>query len=283
MKMMLKKGMFILSSLLVFSCSKGKPAFEEVPNDSITPAYDFNNLNLTDPPFGGTIFITGDIITSDDPSLFVSLTYRGTAERTMYDRRNGGGWLTIEPHIFPTTFSDGLTTEIQINPEFDKDAATVEANKYAFLIGQLPTELRKDVETMWIHKGQEAYGGGNNNILVHTGMTSYYEDFGSGIVEETLIHEAAHTSIDGYYYSGNSTNREAWITATENDGNYISTYARDNPFREDIAELFPLYVAVKFFPDRISTNARDKILSTSLNRILFFDTQNFDLDLYESN
>jgi hypothetical protein len=82
-------------------------------------------------------------------------------------------------------------------------------------------------------------------------------------MEVTLIHEATHTSIDARYYS-NIKRREA----VEKDGGcYISTYASDYPDREDIAELMPLYVAVKYFPYRISKELKDKILSCSINRI----------------
>ena len=244
--------------------------------------YEYNQLNLNEPPFDGTIYITGDIITSSDPSLFSEIEYRGTGLRQMYDRRNGGAWINIEPYLFDTSFSDGLKTEIQINPEFKLDEATVEANKYAFLIGQLPTALRKDVQTMWIHKGEEAYGGGNYNLLVHTGMTEYYENFDTGIVEETLIHEAAHTSLDAYHYPDRETNGENWIEAVENDsGCYISNYARDNQYREDIAELMPLYVAVRYFPERISSELRDKVLSCNINRIRYLDSQNLDMSIYE--
>ena len=251
--------------------------------------YEYNQLNLNEPPFDGTIYITGDIITSSDPSLFSEIEYRGTGLRQMYDRRNGGAWINIEPYLFDTSFSDGLKTEIQINPEFTLDEATVEANKYAFLIGQLPTALRKDVQTMWIHKGEENYGGGNYNLLVHTGMTEYYENFDTGIVEEALIHEGAHTSIDNYHYpNGGWTNSgysdgEGWIEAVENDsGCYISTYARDNQYREDIAELMPLYVAVRYFTERISSELRDKVLSCNINRIRYLDSQNLDMSIYEN-
>lgn len=273
---MFKVRFLIMASLLSLSCSKGKSAAETPTPEITTSPYEFTKLNLTSPPFDGTIFITGDIITQEDPSLFQSLSYSGTGVRTMFDRRNGGRWVTLEPHLFPTIFSDGLTTEIQINPEFSAEEAAIQAEKYAFLIGQLPTELRKDVETMWIHKGEEAYGGGNKNILVHTGMTTFYENFGTGIVEETLIHEAAHTSIDGMTYG-----TQEWLNAATDDGNYISTYAADYPFREDIAELFLLYIAVKYFPDRISNTIANKTLSSSLNRILFFDNQGYDMSLYE--
>ena len=244
--------------------------------------YEYNQLNLNETPFGGTIFITGDIITSTDPSLFSEIEYEGTGSRQMFDRRNGGAWINIEPYLFDTSFTDGLKTEIQVNPEFTLDEATVEANKYAFLIGQLSTALRKDVQTMWIHKGEEAYGGGNYNLLVHTGMTEYYENFDTGIVEETLLHEAAHTSLDAYHYPDRETNGENWIEAVENDsGCYISTYARDFPYREDLAELMPLYVAVRYFPQRISSELRDIVLSCNINRIKYLDSQNLDMSIYE--
>jgi len=246
--------------------------------------YTFNKIDLDKPPFDGTIFISGDIITSSDPTLFDNLEYKGTGARQMYDRRNGGAWINIEPYLFDISFSDGLKTEIQINPEFTLDEATLEANKYAILIGQLPTALRKDVRTMWIHKGEEAYGGGNNNLLVHTGMSKVYENYRTGnVIEETLIHEATHTSIDAYHYPDRETDGAAWIDAvSKDDGCYISTYARDYPYREDLAELMPLYVAVRYFPDRISSGTRDKILSCNLNRIQYLDSLKLDMSLYQN-
>ena len=246
--------------------------------------YSFNEIDLDEPPFDGTIYITGDIITSSDPSLFSEIEYKGTGLREMFDRRNGGAWINIEPYLFDTSFSDGLKTEIQINPEFTLEEATVEANKYAFLIGQLPTGLRKDVQTMWIHKGEGSYGGGNNNLLVHTGESKFLENWWTGnIIEETLIHEATHTSIDAYHYPDNETDGAAWIdVVSKDDGCYISSYARDNPYREDLAELMPLYVAVRYFPDRISSDIRDKILSCNFNRIKYLDSLELDMSLYEN-
>ena len=167
---------------------------ESSESDNTNSIYSYDYIELDSPPFGGTIFISGDIITPSDPSRFDEVSYSGIEERQMFDRRNGGAWINIQPYIFNATFSDGSTIEIQVNSEFTIEEATNEAEKYGFLVGQLSQALRKDVETMWIHKGVEAYGGGNNNILIHTGQTEIYEDYGSGIVEETLIHEATHTS-----------------------------------------------------------------------------------------
>ena len=89
----------------------------------------------------------------------------------MYDRRVSD-WINLEPYLFPATYDDNLTIEIQVNPEFGSPKkAEVVAQKYAVVIGRLTTELRKDVETVWIHRGLEAFGGGNNNLLIHTDLS----------------------------------------------------------------------------------------------------------------
>jgi hypothetical protein len=48
-----------------------------------------------------------------------------------------------------------------------------------------------------------------------------------------------------------------WGEAVEKDrGFYISTYARDNPFCEDMSELIPVYIAIKYFPERIPNECK---------------------------
>ena len=55
------------------------------------------------------------------------------------------------------------------------------------------------------------------------------------------------------------------------DGNFISTYARDYPNREDVAESFPMYYAQRYKPTRIPQSLRETIIKTMPNRILYFD------------
>ena len=63
----------------------------------------------------------------------------------MFDRRVNG-WITVDAYLFNASFDDGLAAEIQVNPEFGgSNAALAEAEKYAEVIGRLPTVLRK----MW--------------------------------------------------------------------------------------------------------------------------------------
>ena len=248
----------LLLVFIILSCTK------DITDKS--PTCD-NNYN---PPFGGTIFIDPDIITEEDQTTFVSLSYDGTGSRLMYDRRSGG--ITSEPFLFPAEYDDGLSIEIQVNPEFGSwENAQVYALKYAEVIGRLTTQLRKDVQTSWIHKGDEPFGGGNNNLLIHTDWSEKnYED--QGILEETLVHEAAHTSLDSYHAES-----VGWLDAQIADCEFISEYARDNPIREDIAESYLPYLAVKYRPNRISPALKKTIENAIPNRIKYFDSQNFNM------
>jgi hypothetical protein len=225
---------------------------------------------VADPPYGGTIFIDPDIITSRDITTFQGATYAGQGMRWMFDRRVND-WIHVNAYLFTATFSDGLTIEIQVNPEF-ADATTAEAVtlKYCEVIGRIPTVLRKDVQTVWIHKGNQPFGGGNNNLLIHTEQGDSYE--ASGILEETFIHEASHTSLDSAHSAASG-----WLAAQSSDGNFISTYARDYPDTEDIAESFLTYLAIRYRSDRISQADYDTITQTIPNRIAYFDSQAFDL------
>lgn len=222
------------------------------------------------PPFGGTIFIDPDIVTPADPSTFVGLTDEGRGSRTMFDRRVDD-WVVLEPYLFRATYSDGLEVEVQVNPEFGSvDAARDEAETYAWAIGQLPTSLRADVETAWIHQGVEPFGGGNQNLLIHVGQADLY--VADGILEETLIHEATHTSIDAAHSVA-----AGWVAAQAADPTYISDYARDFPQREDLAETMVPYIAVRFRSDRISAELLATITAAIPARIAYLDGLGLDM------
>jgi hypothetical protein len=221
------------------------------------------------PPFTGTIFIDPDIITEADPTTYLKIEDAGRGEREMYDRRED--WVYRNAFLFDASFSDGPKVEIQVNPEFgDVDAARAEAVRFAPVIGRLPKCLREDLETVWIHKGNNPFGGGNNNLLIHTGQAEEY--LASGILEETLVHEASHTSLDSDHAYATK-----WLAAQAADDEFISTYAEDNPYREDISESFLLYYALKHRPDRISESLAKTISETIPNRIAYFDSQALDL------
>ncbi len=77
----------------------------------------------------------------------------------MYDRRPAD-WVELNVFLFDAQFDDGLSSEIQVNPEFETVPAAMNvAKQYARMIGQMPTVLRTEVEAVWIHKGDESWGG----------------------------------------------------------------------------------------------------------------------------
>lgn len=217
-----------------------------------------------------------DVIKNTDSTTFSSKTFffKGQEIRTMFDRRINL-FTNVNAYLFNAEYSDsGLTIEIQVNPEFSQDVARNYAEQYAIVIGRLPKALRRHVETVWIHDGDKPFGGGNNNLLIHVTQGENY--IGAGILEEILIHEACHTSLDGLY-----ANDPKWINSQKKDNRYISTYAQEFPQREDIAESFLAYFAVTYRKDRIlsffSSNTYDKIIKTIPNRINFFDSLNLDM------
>jgi hypothetical protein len=228
----------------------------------------------TEPPFGGTIFIDPDIITPADPSSYLGLVAAGQDSRVMFDRRVDA-WITTDPFLFDATYDDGLTIEVQVNPEFGSSAVSqVVAEFYAEVIGRLPTALRMEVETVWIHQGIQPFGGGNNNLLIHVGQGDLY--IADGILEETFVHEAAHTSLDAAHATA-----AGWMAAQDADPAFISNYARDFPFREDIAESFVPYLAAEHRADRISESLLATILETMPNRIAYLS--GLGLDMYPIN
>lgn len=221
------------------------------------------------PPFGGTIFLDPDIITATDPSTYVKVVDKGQAKRTMFDRRTNR-FGEYNAYLFAANFSDLPSVEVQVNPEFSRAKARRLAAKYALVIGRLPKCLRLDLKTVWIHDGVQPFGGGNNNLLIHTGQSVFYER--DGILEETFVHEASHTSLDASHSAS-----PGWKAAQASDPDFISTYARDNPTREDIAETFLLWLAVHHRPERLDKSLRETIRSTVPARLKYFSAQGFNV------
>lgn len=216
------------------------------------------------PPYYGTVFLDPDIINENDPTSFIGLNYIGKGKRTMYDYRVED-WIETEAFLFKAQYDDGYTIEIQVNPEFNSiEKAQFQASRFAGPIGRLPTTLRSKLETVWIHMGDKSFGGGNNNILIHTERADQY--ISEGILEEALVHEGTHTSMDPSY-----ADSDEWKEAQYLDDNFISTYAKEFPNREDLAETYLLYFALKYRSDRLSSDLINTIEKTIPNRIHFFD------------
>ena len=244
--------------------------------------YLFNKIEILEPPFGGTMWDLPDLITSSDYTIYSTSSYQGIETRLFYDK-SIPDFINYPAHIYKINFGDNLSIDFEIYTEFTQEEAANIEQKYAPLIGQLGKDLRRNIKSFEFLKGEEVASAQRTddlnyaNITFHTDWLTLVETrFSGDRTEELLIHESAHLSIDPYVYG-----QQGWTDAVNLDGNYISTYAKDNPNSEDVAETFQAYIAVKYFPDRISNSLRDTILSVCLNRFKYFDSLNLDLSIYK--
>lgn len=218
----------------------------------------------------GTIFVSPDIVTTDTPTAFLAIEYAGTGAPIMFDRRSAS-FAPTNAFLFDATYSDGLKLQVQVNTEFGSEAAaTLQASRYAKLIGQLPVALRTRIETIWVHRGMEPLGGGNQNVLVHTGLADAYAR--RGILEEALFHEATHTSLDADH-----ANSAGWRAAQQADPSFVSPYARQNAQREDLAETVLLWFAIRHAPDSLSAADTARIKRQIPGRLAYLDEQMFKM------
>ena len=219
---------------------------------------------ISAPPYHGTAYLDPDIIIPSDPTDFLGLEPAGRGERFVYDRRHG--WITIQAYLFDVTFANGLSAEFQVNPEFDTwTQAEAAARAYAPSIGQIPLALRDDLDAVWIHRGDEPFGGGSRALTVHTDRGEQYRQ--RGVLPEVFVHEGVHMSLDSAH-----ADAPGWLAAQAADPTFISTYARDHPDREDLAESFSAWLAVTHRRDRITQGMADTITSAIPHRLAYFDS-----------
>lgn len=222
-------------------------------------------IHAQQPPYSGTIFNFPGSFTDADPTTLTGVAYVGQQRKTVYDRRAGN--ISIEAYVYTATFGDGAAPwSIMVNPEFTQDTAKALAERYARNIGQMPLCIRSGLSGAVIHAGVNPWGGGDPLTLHHGQGLEYARQ---GIVTETLIHESTHAAFDRRFYTAD------WDAAAKADGNFISTYARDNPLREDHAESFLCWLAIRYKRDRISAADHGKITAAIPNRIEWYDAKGF--------
>jgi len=222
------------------------------------------------PPFGGTVWFSHDLIVDSDPSSFVGLRYAGQEPRVMFDRRTNG-WETYNAYLFDVQFGTSTVIEFQVNPEFSQAEAEAQVAIYAEAVGRLPAFLFSDFQTVWMHRGDEAFGGGNNNLLIHTDRAEVRA--AEGTLEEVMLHELGHTSMDPHYAQSLD-----WLAAQAADGMAISDYALEFVEREDLAETVGPYLGLRFRPERLTPALQAHVLDTIPNRVLFLDCLELSMD-----
>lgn len=208
-----------------------------------------------------------DSFKDTDSTALIGVEYEGRMQKNVYDRRVGN--TAINAYVYTASFRDGSPAwTIMVNPEFGQTEAKALAEKYSRNIGQMPICIRSGITGAVIHDGVNPWGGGNP-LTIHHGQGLDYER--SGILTETMIHESTHAAFDRLYYDAE------WKAAAEADGQFISTYARDNPDREDHSETFLCWLAVRYKKDRLPQADYAKITAAVPNRLKWYDKMDFRL------
>ncbi len=248
-------------------------ALEVMPADPISskgsPTNSSSGVAGT-PPHTGTVYLDRDIIRSGDPTTYLNMTYKGTAERRAWHSERSAT-LTFDAHIFELDFDDGDVSEIAVEDAIGNESlARDEAEKLAIPLGQIPAIMRKAVNSITIFAGT---GRGTASVggLISTYADSNDSKIRDGYLEEFLVHESTHTSLDNIYYTD-----PLYREAAKADNNFVSTYAQENPTTEDISESMVAYLAVRLRADRISADWEYKIREAMGSRLAFFDRQNLD-------
>ena len=223
-------------------------------------------------PYQGTVWITPEILVSTDSTTFQEIQYAGRELRLFW---NGAEWVEENIYKFHAHFATRLKqTVFSVHPEYrNQTAARKVVEQYAHIVGRLPAVFLYNIHEIQI--GRNIGGASaNRDGQVHLDAAEEWV-VNDGWLEEVLIHEGAHASLDKDHAEDDS-----WLEAQKLDGVFISEYATEHPGREDVAESVLVWFAVRYFPERLTVQDYQRFLHTMPNRLQYFDQRKFDMSPY---
>lgn len=239
--------------------------------DEVFPQRPGFPADANDPePIASTGSNEWDLITTDDPSAFERLEYLGQGPEEFLPSSKDGEYEPVaDAYLYRAFFTDGTTIDIRIHPEIgSKAAADAELDRYLVPLGQLPAVLRHKICRFAVRAGDEtATASEGEGIMVQSGNAAIR--IASRRLEETLFHEAVHTSLDPTYAYQSS---QEWLDAQAADGRWLTEYGRENPDGEDLAESALYAFALLHHPERFPPGAAGEIAARIPNRIRFFES-----------
>lgn len=206
-----------------------------------------------------------DFITSEDLNTFTNIQYLGQETKEMPDQRNDV-LIDNATYTFRAFFNTSDTVDIWVHSSF---LSQDEAQKYAQMVvdplGKLPQVMRKDLDHVVIHKGDEtAFGESEGHFFV-----LYSENMITRInnhdLEETVFHESVHATLESIYKDD-----PKWISAQKNDNCYITKYGALKPALEDLPETAIFAYTMIIHAGRLSTDIEEWITTNNSNKLLFF-------------
>ena len=186
-------------------------------------------------PYDNTVYLEPNILNAEDPSAFTSLTYMDEFSDEYYGHNCDNEFIDENFYWFEASYSRGQTVDFLISQEFgDAETADGIARIYAPILGQMPYVLREGVVDFVVFAEGDNWCATSGEIYIEHG--GYADEVAEGALEESMMHEAVHASLDDNHAGGTP-----WLSAQENDNMFVSDYAEASPQDEDLAETFTLY------------------------------------------
>jgi len=173
---------------------------------------------------------------------------------------------------FKAEFKDGLSVTVAVHEKIKAKKAKKYVKEFAKVLGRIPPMFRKSVKNLHLHPGKLGaescgawghYKTGTITLCVEDGL----EKIKKGTCEELFLHECTHVTVDPLVLN----DAVAYSCAMFKDQEFISTYAMNNPYVEDVAESFPIWYAARFKTSKLDQETKDIIEDRIPNRLEYFD------------
>ncbi len=262
-------------------CAPTDAAFQ-VWLDGIMTTSVMNCRKVSDPVLPNTVWLSPDVITPADPSALDSIQYVGRGTRGFFDPFVKEWRDDLRHYLFRAHFGQHVI-EVQAHPRYGSvNSARTAAEALTPALGRLPYALLAGGSELEISPTETVGAGGNGchgGIFHLNGPTS---DILTGFVEEVLLHEGGHVSLDDCNFPNPRTiprhsGSAGWLAAQKADGKFITAYARDFPNREDVAESIWGWFVVRCVPDRMPPWVVEAIKEGIPHRLAYFDSQDLDM------
>ncbi len=167
-----------------------------------------------------------------------------------------------------------------IIPKFalNQAAALRYAKRIGIAVGQLPQHMGLKIPKIELTRGKGAWSARSASPQgIRGSIGRMKESIDEGWFEEALMHEMAHITLD------HLKNHPRWLAAQRADEEFISSYAKRYPSREDIASTYNAWFVLRYRSARVPGNVVSKIAKTIPNRLEFFDSLNLDMSNVQSD
>ena len=176
-------------------------------------------------------------------------------------------------------YTDGTSVGLWAHQDFKtKQRALTSVKPVAEAVGKLPTFMRKTLDHVVIHVGDEtAFGESEGHFFV-----LYSENIKTRIrnhdLEETVFHVSVHATLDKRY-----ANSSKWKKAQKADGDFITKYAKRLPKKEDLAESGLFAWTMIMHPGRLPAKIEARARKIMPSRIAFFEELFLSRPMFEDS